>query len=144
MLRPIIHAPIPSKPRSANSLSTPVSPPSWPCSLRQKRQWKTHSISSVPLTPSGFWRSWLGPAPYPSIDSVKLSTRSLDTIVLQLSGQHRSSGGYYPAAEDVGNPLGRRECFCNFAAVLTASLSRCIAAAHRDNRNASHLPNPAR
>ena len=63
MLRPRIQAPIPAKPCSATPLSTPVSPSSCPCIFRQTRVWKNHSINSGPFTPSGFWRSWFGPAP---------------------------------------------------------------------------------
>ena len=56
MLRPRIQAPTPSKLSSAIWLSTPVSPFPCPCICRNTRVGKSHSISSGPLTPSGFWR----------------------------------------------------------------------------------------
>src|SRR5206468_1436744 len=38
--------------------------------------------NSGPPTPSGFCKSWFGPAPYPSIEIEKLPTRSFDTVFL--------------------------------------------------------------
>src|SRR5512135_3238125 len=80
MLRPRIQAPMPAKASSAIWLSTPVSPPSWPCILRQTRVAKNHSISSGPPTPRGFCWSWFGPAPKPSREIAKLRTSSFDML----------------------------------------------------------------
>src|ERR1051325_1849843 len=65
---------MPVSPLSGLSAATGSSP----CILRQTRVWKNHSINSGPLTPSGFCKSWFGPAPYPSIESAKLCTRTFD------------------------------------------------------------------
>src|SRR5690349_24617877 len=80
MFRPRIQAPMPAKPCAAISSSTPVSPPALPCMCCHVRVGKNHSISAIPPTPSGLSRSWLGPAPYPSIETAKLETRSFDTL----------------------------------------------------------------
>ena len=64
----------------------PVSPPSFPCIRCKVRVWKNQSNSSGPPTPSGFCRSWLGPAPNPSIEIEKLWTRSLDTAFFSSDG----------------------------------------------------------
>src|SRR5690606_19771336 len=49
--------------------------------------------SAVPPTPSGLSMSWFGPAPNPSSEMVKLSTRSLDMVFLPsrrlYAGEHR-------------------------------------------------------
>src|SRR5574337_1283007 len=96
MLRPRIQAPMLSKPFAAAALSTPVSPPSCPCRLRQTRLWKNHSISSGPFTPSGCCRSWSGPAPNPSMEIEKLWTRSLDmgfaAPCIRTAGVHAGRG----------------------------------------------------
>src|SRR5450631_1556400 len=78
MFRPRIHAPMPVNPPAAKSSSTPVAPPSPPNICRNVRVAKAHLCNATPPMPSGLLRSWLGPAPYPSRDIVKLWTRSLD------------------------------------------------------------------
>src|SRR4029077_7717408 len=77
---PRIQAPIPAKPCAAISSSMPISPPALPCMCCHVRVGNNHSISATPPTPSGLSRSWLGPAPYPSIETAKLETRSFDTL----------------------------------------------------------------
>src|SRR5437899_10238521 len=80
MFRPRIQAPMPAKPCAAISSSMPVSPPALPCMCCHVRVGKNHSISATPPTPSGLSRSWLGPAPYPSIETPKLETRRFATL----------------------------------------------------------------
>src|SRR5204862_6421003 len=82
MFRPRIQAPSPDRLRAAMSSSMPVSPSSFPCIRCQVRVWKNQSNNSGPPTPSGFCKSWFGPAPYPSIEIEKLPTRSFDTVFL--------------------------------------------------------------
>src|SRR5512142_1276292 len=106
MLRPRIQAPIPVKPCSAIPLSMPVSPPSWPCIFRHLRDWKNHSISSGPRTPSGFWRSWSGPAPKPSREIAKLRTRSFDMafLAVERGGPAGARTELGPGLRDPGLP----------------------------------------
>src|SRR5690348_5937466 len=92
MLRPRIHAPMPEKPCSAWSLSTPVSPPSPPpCMALNIRVGKTHSMSSGPRTPRGCSRLWSGPALKPSSETEKLATRSFGMALLPGAGLTRQS-----------------------------------------------------
>src|SRR5690242_681134 len=79
MFRPRIHAPMLRKLSSAMPLSTPVSPPAPPCMAWKARVGNTHSMISVPMTPSGFSRLWSGPAEKPSREPPNARTRSLDT-----------------------------------------------------------------
>src|SRR5215467_2528022 len=84
MLRPMIQAPIPANPCSAIWLSTPDSPPSWPCMARHARVAKNHSISSSPRTPSGCSRSCRAPAAKPSRETAKVLTKSFDKRLLRM------------------------------------------------------------
>src|SRR6266850_7030678 len=77
MFLPRIHAPTFWKPREAKSSATPVVPPSLPNRARWSvRVGSSHWCRSVPPMPSGLLTSWFGPAPYPSSEMVKLSTRT--------------------------------------------------------------------
>src|SRR5258708_6834477 len=77
MFLPRIQAPTFLKPRAAKSSSIPVVPPWAPNRVRWNvRVGTNHRCKSVPPTPSGFLMSWFGPAPYPSSEMVKPSTRT--------------------------------------------------------------------
>jgi hypothetical protein len=74
MLRPRIQAPTLSKPLAAKSSSGPVVPLSLPNSMRWKvRVGNTQSCSASPPRPSGCSRLCAGPAPKPSIETLKLA-----------------------------------------------------------------------
>src|SRR6266516_1509353 len=89
--RHMIYAPMPSPKRLAKSLSGPVVPPVCPCISRNPRVPRYQPCRSSPPTPSGFSRSWRGPAPYPSSEIAKLWTRSLDMESSALNGPYASS-----------------------------------------------------
>src|SRR5262245_36284066 len=77
ILRPMIHEPIPSNPRAAKSSSTPPLPPSCPNIFLNVLVESAHLWRLVPPTPRGFSTLCCGPAPNPSAEIEKLSTRSL-------------------------------------------------------------------
>ena len=112
MLRPRIQAPIPVKPCSASGVvDARLAIVMSRASAATGALWKSHSMSSGPATPSGLWRSWFGPAPYPSMEIAKLGTRSL-TRHSSLSGAWRSGrwcndGGERPSASTAQVPRQR-------------------------------------